>query len=114
VERNPLRAGLVERAEDWRWSSLGEWLPPTRLPWLDPGPVSRCTTWLEVVSAPQTEAELAALRRSVARGAPYGAAGWVERAAVELGLQSSLRSPGRPRRGATVDTGEASLFAQEP
>ena len=22
VERNPLRAGLVERAEDWRWSSL--------------------------------------------------------------------------------------------
>jgi hypothetical protein len=22
VERNPLRAGLVERAEDWPWSSL--------------------------------------------------------------------------------------------
>ena len=22
VERNPLTAGLVERAEDWRWSSL--------------------------------------------------------------------------------------------
>ena len=22
VERNPLRAGLVERAQDWRWSSL--------------------------------------------------------------------------------------------
>ena len=22
VERNPLRAGLVERAEEWRWSSL--------------------------------------------------------------------------------------------
>jgi putative transposase len=22
VERNPLRAGLVRRAQDWRWSSL--------------------------------------------------------------------------------------------
>jgi putative transposase len=25
VERNPLRAGLVERAEDWPWSSLRAW-----------------------------------------------------------------------------------------
>jgi len=23
IERNPLRAGLVERAEEWSWSSLG-------------------------------------------------------------------------------------------
>src|SRR4051812_22599060 len=26
VEANPLRARLVERAEDWRWSSLHAWL----------------------------------------------------------------------------------------
>src|SRR5208283_5511707 len=35
VERNPVRANLVERAEDWRWSSLGRYAkgddrgPPT-------------------------------------------------------------------------------------
>jgi hypothetical protein len=28
VERNPLRAGIVERAEDWRWSSLWHRLNP--------------------------------------------------------------------------------------
>jgi len=25
IERNPLRAGLVAQAEDWRWSSLKHW-----------------------------------------------------------------------------------------
>ena len=28
VERNALRAGLVSRAEDWRWGSLWRWLQP--------------------------------------------------------------------------------------
>jgi hypothetical protein len=31
VERNPLRAGLIERAELWRWSSLRGWLEPGQL-----------------------------------------------------------------------------------
>jgi putative transposase len=26
VERNALRAGLVRRAEDWKWGSLNRWL----------------------------------------------------------------------------------------
>ncbi len=26
VERNALRAGLVARAEDWKWGSLSRWL----------------------------------------------------------------------------------------
>src|SRR5271157_1811562 len=30
VERNPLRANLVERAQDWRWSSLGRTHPGRR------------------------------------------------------------------------------------
>jgi putative transposase len=40
VERNPLRANLVARAEDWLWSSLRERLTPVALPWLHPGPTS--------------------------------------------------------------------------
>ena len=42
VERNALRAELVERAEDWRWSSLWRWLqkvqpdPALLSPWLLP------------------------------------------------------------------------------
>ena len=41
VERNPLRANLVQRAEDWRYGSLWPWTqmvePPPKLlsPWTD-------------------------------------------------------------------------------
>ena len=91
VERNPLRASLVQRAEDWVWSSLPVWLRPPLMPWLDPGPVPRHADWLEHVQTPHTELELAALRRSVERGAPYGCPDWMERTAKELGLESSLR-----------------------
>src|SRR5438552_3054021 len=40
-ERNPVRASLVSRAEDWRWSSLGAWLEPPLMPFLHAGPVPR-------------------------------------------------------------------------
>ena len=67
VERNPLRAKLVRRAEAWAWSSLA-WRPGGKRPelladWPVPCPRAWCTS----VNAVQTEAELAALRHSVAR-----------------------------------------------
>jgi putative transposase len=96
IERNPLRARLVVRAEDWPWSSLprpGE-SPPS---WLDPGPVPRGAEWLAWVNAPLPEPELGRLRASVARGAPFGTTAWSRQAADRLGLESSLRQPGRPR-----------------
>jgi putative transposase len=71
VERNPVLAGLASRAEDWPWSSLPVWQQPPLLSWLDPGPVPRPAGWLEYVQLPHSEAELAALRRRVARDAPY-------------------------------------------
>jgi len=65
VERNPLRAGLIDRAEDGRWSTayLRRQKPGER-PWLtiptDP-PLPR--QWRAWVNKPQTEAEVAAWRR---------------------------------------------------
>jgi putative transposase len=55
VERNALRAGLVERAECWPWSSLRDRLHPPLHAVLDPGPVTRPADWLELVNAPQHE-----------------------------------------------------------
>ena len=115
VERKPLRASLVARAEAWQWSSLPSWLEPPLLPWLDPGPVPRHTSWLEHVQLPQTEAELEALRRSVERGAPYGSTTWVEQTADRLGLESSLHPSGRPLKG--TNSGESQewpLYEKEP
>ena len=38
-----------------------------------------------------------AIRRCVARGRPYGGEDWVRKTAGQLGLESTLRAPHRPR-----------------
>ena len=100
VERNPLRAGLVRRAEDWPWSSLACRLAggEVALRRLQPWPVAVATDWLSWVNEAQSETELEALRRSVARGRPYGGDAWVQAVVKRLGLQSTVRNRGRPRK----------------
>jgi len=98
VERNALRANLVARAEDWRWGSL-HWLAYGLRPAiLVDGPLDRPDDWLERVNTPETPEELQALRRSTKRGSPFGPEDWVEKAAVELGLEFTMREQGRPRK----------------
>lgn len=98
VERNALRANLAERAEQWQWSSLGR--PPREdpaFPILAAWPLARPANWLELVNQPQSEAELAALRRCLNRGTPYGSSDWLAQTAKQLGLESTLRPRGHPR-----------------
>jgi len=47
IERNPLRAELVDRAEQWRWSSLRWWPETNRLSFLHLGPVPRGREWMK-------------------------------------------------------------------
>jgi putative transposase len=110
VERNALRARLVRRAENWRWCSLwrrergtaearallGDW------------PVPRPARWRGWVNKAQSEAELAALRRCVARGCPFGKEGWVAKAAAKLRLEVTLRPRGRPKKKRPKRAGKGS------
>jgi putative transposase len=91
VERNALRAKLVARAEDWRWSSLWRRQHPEGQPALALAdwPVRMPEDWLDYVNGAETEAELQALRTSVCRGTPFGSASWQEETA--LGCESSVR-----------------------
>jgi REP-associated tyrosine transposase len=104
VEGNPLRAGLVQRSEDWPWSSLacrlaGSAVASKRLhPW----PVAVRADWLRVVNKAQTERELKDLRGSVARGRPYGTEAWVKGVVQRCGLQSTIRPRGRPWKQETA------------
>jgi REP-associated tyrosine transposase len=98
VERNPLRAGLVRSAENWPWSSLSWRSTGKRPAILSDWPVSCPRNWVAMVNAVETEAELVALRRSITRGAPFGNSRWSERIARRLGLESSLRPRGRPKK----------------
>lgn len=97
VEGNALRANLVKHAEAWRWSSLWHRQHATQVPWLSAGPVALPEDWCAHVNAVQTEDELAALRRALAKGAPYGVEDWQQRTAKALGLESAFRARGRPK-----------------
>lgn len=99
VEANALRAGLVRRAEDWRWSSL--WGKHSAdAPGLAAWPIRKPDGWIEYVNETSPSAELDRLRTSSRRGRPYGSDSWASRKALELGLETSLRPRGRPRRTA--------------
>ncbi len=100
VEGNALRAGLVSRAEDWPWLSLHHWLHGSGLSLLDDWPVEWPGDWVEVVNQPLREEALGRVRTSAARGRPFGPDGWVRRMAEALGVDSTLRGRGRPRKGA--------------
>jgi putative transposase len=97
VERNALRANLVSRAELWKWSSLWSWRNNSAAISLANWPVPRPSNWLEYVNEPQTEAELASIRKSITRSRPFGDNDWTVHAAQRLGLETSMRIAGRQR-----------------
>lgn len=100
VERNALRAKLVRRAEQWRWGSLHRWQRGSAedRALLSAWPLPRKPSWVAYVNALQSESELAALRHSTARGSPLGDAAWRKATARRLGLESTLRARGRPKK----------------
>ena len=98
VERNPLRARLAKRAQDWKFSSLGQGAlePALRVPICD-GPVDRPTNWIGLVNRPQTAAEEEALRKSIAEARPFGSERWMKQTMRRLGWREPLKR-GRPRK----------------
>ena len=60
-------------------------------------PVPYPRQWRQQVNQPQTDAEVAALRRSVNRGAPFGQPDWTKRIVKRLGLEVTIRPRGRPK-----------------
>lgn len=99
VERNPLRAKMIEDLRDWQWSSL--WrrcqADPALAAILSDWPVAMPGDWLRWVQQPQSEAELEAVRRNVVRRRPSGDDRWAQWTAKRSGLESTFRPQDRPR-----------------
>ena len=100
VERNALRSNLVAKSEQWQYGSLwiNQFGTAKHKAMLSKWPLPRPRKWVAYVNEPASEEELKALRRSCVRGAPYGSQEWVQKTAKKLGLESTLRRPGRPKK----------------
>jgi putative transposase len=97
VEGNPLRAGLVNSAKDWLWSSYVESIGKRPRLLVDEVPIELPKDWSKYVEEPITEKELEKLRQSVNRQSPYGNPLWQVQVSKEFGLESTIRPIGRPR-----------------
>jgi putative transposase len=100
VEQNPLRAKLVRRAENWRWSSL--WRRETggnrERKLLSESPVELPDDYIEIVNTLPDDELLQSFRVSVNKGTPMGSEKWIAIMVKKFGLGSTLRGPGRPRK----------------
>jgi putative transposase len=98
IEGNPLRKGLVESADEWCWSSHGERVNGTSSNLVDELPLPLPEQWTEYVNTPLTDGELERMQQCVNRGAPFGSLEWRSRLCEQLGLESTIRPKGRPKK----------------
>ncbi|MCM8756424.1 MAG: hypothetical protein NC817_00090 [Candidatus Omnitrophica bacterium] len=98
VEGNPVRAGLVKGAKDWLWSSHKARIVIRGCSFIDEPPIEIPKWWDKYVNEPLTDNELERLRQSVNRQSPYGDSEWQVKITEKLGLESTLRPIGRPKK----------------
>lgn len=95
VERNPVRAKMVRRAEDYRWSSA--WAHVHRTP---NELLSECFVleevddWAAYLSEDEQEEDLKLFRRHGETGRPLGDANFLDRLKRKLGIEVGYKRPG--------------------
>lgn len=92
VERNALRKGLVDVAENWDWSSLHSVRHKCDLIPLAAWPILRPDNWLEIVNSDDIPEEIDRFRTCIRRNQPIGDPDWQHAIAPWAGL--SMRSRG--------------------
>lgn len=99
VDRNPLRARLVSRAEDWLWGSAIGHAGLEDDPLLDPLRKASFENWIGRVN--QTDPQDEAIRTALRKRVPLGDADWLGRLGPEWNEQRRPR--GRPRKISRVE-----------
>jgi len=97
IEANPLRAKLVERAEQWQWGSLNIRNINSSLAssLLDSWPLDMPTGYLVQVNQPLPKAVHERITHSIVKSTPLGGDEWVLRKVKEFQLEYTIRNPGR-------------------
>lgn len=103
VEGNPVRAGMVQRAEDYRWSSAAAHCIGQSDSLLNPeskwgkqfAAVDNWSGWLQMVDDAE---KLDLLRQNADKGLPCGAADFVEDLGIKAGRPLEGRPQGRPSK----------------
>lgn len=101
VERNAKRAALVNKAENWLWSSAHTRLygDEGQKKILSAWPIDTPDNYLDWLNQSQPKEEIENIRIALKRSRPYGQDDWVNKIVSGFGLEMAMRSRGRPRKG---------------
>ena len=99
VERNPLRAKLVTKIQNWQYSSAYKKLFVTEPSILSQPPVSFPKDYLHFLQKPLTIQEIDQTRNAVNKGKPFGSPKWTDRMIDRFKLGMTDRKVGRPKKG---------------
>jgi len=115
VELNPVRAGLVARPAEYRWSSYRSNARGEKDPVLTPHPLykalgrkrkGRREAYPKLFRHPLDPRLVDEIRAATNGNYALGSVGFQEQVAAILGRRVSRRSPGRPRRRDNPETGD--------
>lgn len=101
VELNPVKAGLVKRPQDWRWSSARTHLSntPDGLTHLEPLR-EMIPDWAAFLAADEESEKVQAILRHSSTGRPLGSDAFLKRAERVVGRPLRRKKPGpKPKRG---------------
>jgi putative transposase len=118
VESNPVRAGIVERAEDFEWSSARAHVGGAAYPaildqqWWEArwSVVEWQTFMIESIASAE---DLRALREATYTGRPYGSKEFVVGLEKQLGRRLEPRPGGRPKQDGGANGHQLALWSSE-
>jgi putative transposase len=105
VERNPVRAKIVRKAENYEWSSARGHCGVAKDKLLKPKPGWRkdmddISNWSGWLAEPDTDAELLILRRNVMMGLPCGSEKFIRKMEKQADRNLHFKPQGRPKKSA--------------
>jgi len=117
IELNPVRAGIVETPERYKWSSAKDHLAPVgnslivdheMYVRLGATPSARASAYVSLIVKPLEEAALSQIRTAVRQGGVLGSDQFKDQIEIQLGRRVRLGRPGRkPKRLAATGEGQA-------
>ncbi|MBC7350144.1 MAG: transposase [Candidatus Aminicenantes bacterium] len=97
IETNPVRAGLVSKAEDYPWSSAPAHVFSKKDPVLSPIPLAReIKDWGDYLRQQERQEEIEAIRKNQGNGRPLGSEEFIEWLEKLTGRCLRARPRGRP------------------
>ena len=100
TERNPVRAGMVKRAEEYYWSSAAAHCFGKEDVLIQPLPSipSMIGSWSEWLNGAENDRDLRQIRTNTKTGRPYGSEEFVKALEAVLGRELLVRRRGRPKK----------------